>query len=225
MANITVIPTRMELTRLKKKLVTARRGHKLLKDKRDGLMKSFLETVRDLRSLRAEVEEELRKCHCAFSIASALMGTAAMEQALLCPKERVSLTIKVKNVMGVRVPVYESHSKTGLDSDMYPYGFAATSGELDMAVNALRKVLPKLLRLAEGEKTVQLMAEEIEKTRRRVNALEYVVIPRTQEAIRYITMKLDEQERAAVIRLMKVKEMILEEAIAERRAETERVTG
>ena len=105
MANITVIPTRMELTRLKKKLVTARRGHKLLKDKRDGLMKSFLETVRDLRSLRAEVEEELRKCYCAFSIASALMGTAAMEQALLCPKERVSLTIKAKNVMGVRVPV------------------------------------------------------------------------------------------------------------------------
>lgn len=223
MANMTVIPTRMELTRLKKKLTTARRGHKLLKDKRDGLMKSFLEAVRDLHALREEVEEALDNCHRRFAVASALMGTAAMEQALLCPKQNVSLVVGIRNIMSVSVPVYEIQTESG--SDIYPYGFAATSGELDVAVEDLSKVLPKLLRLAETEKSVLLMAEEIERTRRRVNALEYVVIPRTQESIRYITMKLDEQERATVIRLMKVKEMVLKEAVEERRRETERITG
>ena len=225
MANINIIPTRMELTRLKKKLVTAQRGHKLLKDKRDELMKSFLETVRDLRTLRSEVEEELMTVHRSFTVASALMSSEAMEQALLYPKQNVELTTTTKNVMSVSVPVYEIHTKTGGDSDIYPYGFAATSGELDTAVDALGKVLPKLLRLAEIEKSAQLMAEEIEKTRRRVNALEYVVIPQTQEAIRYITMKLDEQERATVIRLMKVKSMILEQALEERRGETEKAVN
>ena len=218
MANINIIPTRMELTRLKKKLVTAQRGHKLLKDKRDELMKSFLETVRDLRTLRSEVEEELMTVHRSFTVASALMSSEAMEQALLFPKQGVELTTTTKNVMSVSVPVYEIHTTTG--TDIYPYGFAATSGELDTAVDALGNVMPKLLRLAEVEKSAQLMAEEIEKTRRRVNALEYVVIPQTREAIRYITMKLGEQERATVVRLMAVKDMILKEAIEERRAET-----
>jgi len=218
MANINIIPTRMELTRLKKKLVTAQRGHKLLKDKRDELMKSFLETVRDLRALRSEVEEELMTVHRSFTVASALMSSEAMEQALLFPKQSVELTTTTKNVMSVSVPVYEIHTTAG--ADIYPYGFAATSGELDTAVDALGNVMPKLLRLAEIEKSAQLMAEEIEKTRRRVNALEYVVIPQTREAIRYITMKLGEQERATVVRLMAVKDMILKEAIEERRAET-----
>lgn len=222
MANVTIIPTRMELTRLKKKLKTAQRGHKLLKDKRDELMKSFLETVRSVRSLRLEVEEELMTVHRSFTVASALMSSEALEQALLYPKQSVELTTTTKNVMSVSVPVYDIRMKTGSDADIYPYGFAATSGELDTAVDALGKVLPKLLRLAEIEKSAQLMAEEIEKTRRRVNALEYVVIPQTQEAIRYITMKLDEQERATVIRLMKVKSMILEQAMEERKAETEK---
>ena len=222
MANVTIIPTRMELTRLKKKLKTAQRGHKLLKDKRDELMKSFLETVRSVRTLRSEVEEELMTVHRSFTVASALMSSEALEQALLYPKQSVELTTKTKNVMSVSVPVYEIRMKTGSDADIYPYGFAATSGELDTAVDALGKVLPKLLRLAEIEKSAQLMAEEIEKTRRRVNALEYVVIPQTQEAIRYITMKLDEQERATVIRLMKVKSMILEQAMEERKAEAEK---
>ena len=222
MANVTIIPTRMELTRLKKKLKTAQRGHKLLKDKRDELMKSFLETVRSVRTLRSEVEEELMTVHRSFTVASALMSSEALEQALLYPKQSVELTTKTKNVMSVSVPVYEIRMKTGSDADIYPYGFAATSGELDTAVDALGKVLPKLLRLAEIEKSAQLMAEEIEKTSRRVNALEYVVIPQTQEAIRYITMKLDEQERATVIRLMKVKSMILEQAMEERKAEAEK---
>ena len=225
MANVTVIPTRMELTRLKKKLKTAQRGHKLLKDKRDELMKQFMETVRDLRTLRAEVEEELMRVHQSFTVASALMSSEALEQAMLYPKQSVELTMETKNVMSVNVPVYHVQTRTGSDADIYPYGFAATSGELDTAVDALGKVLPKLLRLAEIEKSAQLMAEEIEKTRRRVNALEYVVIPQTESSIRYITMKLDENERAATTRLMKVKDMILKEAIEQRRAENENLSS
>ena len=222
MANVTVIPTRMELTRLKKKRKTAQRGHKLLKDKRDELMKRFLETVRDLRKLRREVEEGLMDVHRSFDLASALMGGAALEQALLLPGQRVELTTETKNIMSVNVPVY--HVRMTSDSDIYPYGFAATSGELDAAVDALGKLLPKLLRLAEAEKSAQLMAEEIEKTRRRVNALEYMVIPRTQSAIRYITMKLDENERSATTRLMKVKDMILKETLEEKRQQTAALT-
>nr|WP_325213310.1 V-type ATP synthase subunit D [uncultured Oscillibacter sp.] len=222
MANITVSPTRMELTRLKGKLRTAQRGHKLLKDKRDELMKQFLETVREVRALRAEVEEELMTVHGAFTVASALMSSEAMEQALLYPKQSVVLTQTTQNIMSVNVPVYDFQTQTRSDSDIYPYGFAATSGELDTAVDALGKVFRKLLKLAEIEKSAQLMAEEIEKTRRRVNALEYVMIPDTQEAIRYINMKLDENDRATTIRLMKVKDMILKEAIEEKREADER---
>jgi V/A-type H+-transporting ATPase subunit D len=220
MANITVSPTRMELTRLKGKLRTAQRGHKLLKDKRDELMKQFLETVREVRALRAEVEEELMRVHGAFTVASALMSSEAMEQALLYPKQSVVLTQTTQNIMSVNVPVYDFQTQTRSDSDIYPYGFAATSGELDTAVDALGKVFRKLLKLAEIEKSAQLMAEEIEKTRRRVNALEYVMIPNTQEAIRYINMKLDENDRATTIRLMKVKDMILKESLEEKREAT-----
>ncbi len=218
MANITVNPTRMELTRLKGKLKTARRGHKLLKDKRDELMKQFLDTVREVRSLRAEVEDELMTVHNSFTVASALMSSEAMEQALLYPKQSVELTMTTKNIMSVNVPIYNFQTKTKSDSDIYPYGFAATSGELDTAVDALSGVFQKMLKLAQEEKAAQLMAQEIEKTRRRVNALEYVVIPNTQDAIRYITMKLDENDRSTTTRLMKVKDMLLQEAIEEQRA-------
>ena len=161
MANITVSPTRMELTRLKGKLRTAQRGHKLLKDKRDELMKQFLETVREVRALRAEVEEELMRVHGAFTVASALMSSEAMEQALLYPKQSVVLTQTTQNIMSVNVPVYDFQTQTRSDSDIYPYGFAATSGELDTAVDALGKVFRKLLKLAEIEKSAQLMSEEI----------------------------------------------------------------
>ena len=205
MPNITVNPTRMELTRLKGKLRTAQRGHKLLKDKRDELMKQFLDTVREVRALRQEVEEELMTVHGAFTVASALMSSQALEQALLDPKQSVKLTQTTKNIMSVNVPVYDFQTQTRSDADIYPYGFAATSGELDTAVDALGKVFRKML------------AEEIEKTRRRVNALEYVVIPNTQDAIRYITMKLDENDRATTTRLMKVKDMLLQQSIEEQR--------
>ena len=217
MPNVTVSPTRMELTRLKGKLRTAQRGHKLLKDKRDELMKQFLDTVREVRALRAEVEQDLMAVHASFTVASALMSAQAIQQALMYPKQSVELTMGTQNIMSVNVPVYHFETKTKSDADIYPYGFADTSGELDDAVDALGKVFRKMLKLAQIEKAAQLMAEEIEKTRRRVNALEYVMIPNTQESIRYITMKLDENDRATTTRLMKVKDMILKEAIDERR--------
>ena len=222
MANTVVNPTRMELTRLKGKLKTAQRGHKLLKDKRDELMKQFLDTVRELRALRSQVEEELMRVHSSFTVASALMSGPAMEQALMYPKQSVELTMSFQNIMSVNVPVYHYQTRTDDTGDIFPYGFAATSGELDGAVAALGEVFQNMLKLAETEKAAQLMAEEIEKTRRRVNALEYVVIPNTQDSIRYITMKLDENDRATTTRLMKVKDMLLAEALEEKRAETAR---
>ncbi len=221
MPNVAVNPTRMELTRLKGKLNTAQRGHKLLKDKRDELMKQFLDTVREARVLREEVERELMIVHGSFTVAEALMSSKAMEQALLYPKQSIELTMTFQNIMSVNVPVYDYQTKTKSDADIYPYGFATTSGELDAAVEALGGVFRKMLKLAEIEKAAQMMAEEIEKTRRRVNALEYVKIPEMQESIKYITMKLDENERANTIRLMKVKDMVLKAAIEERRARDE----
>ena len=225
MPTVNVNPTRMELKKLKIKFATSRRGHKLLKDKRDELMKQFLDTVREVRSLRAEVETELMQVHGSFTVASALMSAQALEQSLMYPKQSVELTMTFQNVMSVNVPVYDFQTKTKSDADIYPYGFAATSGELDAAVDALSKVFRKMLKLSQIEKSAQLMAEEIEKTRRRVNALEYVKIPQMQESIKYITMKLDENERANTIRLMKVKDMVLKDAIEERRARDAAAAG
>ena len=217
MAATVVNPTRMELTRLKGKLKTSIRGHKLLKDKRDELMKQFLDTVREVRELRAQVESELMKVHGSFTVASALMSGPAMEQALMYPKQSVELEMTFKNVMSVSVPTYHFKTRTEDSSDIFPYGYANTSGELDAAVEALGTVFQSMLKLAQIEKTAQLLAEEIEKTRRRVNALEYVVIPQTKENIRYIAMKLDENDRANTTRLMKVKDMILKQALEEKR--------
>lgn len=221
MAMTVTNPTRMELTRLKGKLRTAQRGHKLLKDKRDELMKQFLDVVREVRALRSQVEEELMRVHGSFTVASALMSGPAMEQALMYPKQSVELSMTFQNVMSVNVPVYHYKTRTDDVSDIFPYGFANTSGELDAAVEALGQVFQSMLKLAQIEKTAQLLASEIEKTRRRVNALEYVMIPDTQEGIRYITMKLDENDRATTTRLMKVKDMILKEALEEKRAQDE----
>ena len=215
-------PTRQELTRLKNRLRTSVRGHKLLKDKRDELMKQFLEVVRENRALRTRVEAALMAAHSSFTVASALMSTEMLQQSLLYPKQSVELTMDFKNVMSVNVPEYHFQTRDAQPGDVYPYGFAATSGALDDAVDALSGVFQDMLRLAEMEKTAQLLAEEIEKTRRRVNALEYVKIPQMEEAIKYISMKLDENERSATIRLMKVKDMLLKEAIEDRRAEDAR---
>jgi len=218
MASTVVNPTRMELTRQKGKLKTAQRGHKLLKDKRDELMKQFLDVVREVRALRAEVEEELMRVHGSFTVAAALMSEQALEQALMYPKQSVELDMTFQNVMSVNVPVYHYKTRTENESDIFPYGFAATSGELDDAVDALGSVFQRMLKLAQIEKTAQMLAEEIEKTRRRVNALEYVMIPQAQENIRYISMKLDENDRSTTTRLMKVKDMLLKEALEEQQA-------
>ena len=212
MASATINPTRMELTRLKGRLKTAVRGHKLLKDKRDELMKQFLEIVRRNRELRARVEEGLERANAAFTVAAALMSPEMLEQALLYPKQSVELDMKFKNVMSVDVPVYEFHTRNEDPSEIYPYGFAQTSGELDAALESLSAVFRDMLELAEVEKTMQLLAQDIEKTRRRVNALEYVMIPDLQKNIRYISMKLEENERGNITRLMKVKDMILQQA-------------
>ncbi len=217
MPSTTINPTRQELTRLKNRLRTSLRGHKLLKDKRDELMKQFMDVVRENRALRRRVEEGLMRAHGAFTVAAALMSPEMLEQALLYPKQSVELDMTFQNVMSVDVPQYQFRTSNQNAGDIYPYGFAQTSGELDDAVDAMSQVLKDMLRLAEVEKTSQLLAEEIEKTRRRVNALEYVKIPEMQANIKYITMKLDENERANTIRLMKVKDMILKEAIQEKR--------
>ena len=216
MPSTTINPTRMELTRLKGRLKTAQRGHKLLKDKRDELMKQFMDVVRENRALRKRVEEGLMRAHGAFTVAAALMSPEMLEQSLLYPKQSVDLDMTFENIMSVDVPRYQFHTSSQEPGEIYPYGFAQTSGELDDAVDAMAQVFQDMLKLAEVEKTSQLLAEEIEKTRRRVNALEYVKIPEMQHNIKYITMKLDENERANTIRLMKVKDLILKEAIQER---------
>ena len=222
MAGTQVNPTRMELTRLKKKLVTAVRGHKLLKDKRDELMRQFLDKVRENKALREEVETALVSANQNFMLARAGMPDEMLNTALLAPKQELTISAGTQNVMSVEIPDFDFKTRTPDQNDMYSYGFAFTTGDLDDAILSLSEVFPKMLKLAEVEKSAQLMAEEIEKTRRRVNALEYVVIPNTQDPIRYITMKLDENERANTIRLMKVKDMLLKEAIEEKREADER---
>ncbi len=208
----TVNPTRMELTRQKQKLSTALKGHHLLKNKRDELMRQFLDLVREDMDLRVKVEESLKTSNRNFVLAKASMSDQILQSAMMTPKQEISLDISTRNVMSVDIPVMQTKTRTADETDIYAYGFAFTSADLDVAVKSLADVLPDMLRLAEVEKSCQLMAAEIEKTRRRVNALEHVIIPETQANIRYITMKLDENERSTQVRLMKVKDMMLKEA-------------
>ena len=212
MAGSTIIPTRMVLKQLKARLKTARRGHKLLKDKRDEMMRQFMDIVKRNKELRLRVEQGLTDAFAALQVASSIMSPEMLEQALLYPRQSVELDMKYKNIMSVNVPIYNYSTKSGDSSDIYPYGFAQTSGELDDALEYMSKVFEDMLKLAEVEKTMQLLAEEIEKTRRRVNALEYVMIPDLEKNIKYITMKLEENENATKVRLLKVKEMVLEKA-------------
>ena len=212
MAGTQVNPTRMELTRLKKKLATATRGHKLLKDKRDELMRQFLDKVRENKALREEVETALVSANQNFMLARAGMPDEMLNTALLAPKQELTISAGTQNVMSVEIPDFDFKTRTPDQNDMYSYGFAFTTGDLDDAILSLSEVFPKMLKLAEVEKSCQLMAAEIEKTRRRVNALEHVMIPELQTNIKYITMKLDENERSTQIRLMKVKDMMLEDA-------------
>ena len=209
MARLNVNPTRMEMTKLKKRLVTASRGHKLLKDKQDELMRQFISLVKYTNELRKSVETELEGSLKDFVMARAVMSSEFLEEAVAYPKESISVEVGNKNIMSVNVPKMTfKRQLEGDEGSIFPYGFANTSSELDDAISKLYVILPKLLELAEVEKSTQLMADEIEKTRRRVNALEYMTIPQLQETIKYIRMKLEENERGALTRLMKVKEMI-----------------
>lgn len=203
-----VNPTRMELTRLKRQIVIARRGHKLLKDKQDELIKKFVDMVKENKRLREEVEKELQLAFKNFIIARSQMPQEVLEESLMIPSARVSIDVSKENIMSVNVPKIKINKEEG--SNIYSYGLATTSAELDSAITILSRMLEKMLKLSEIEKACQLMADEIEKTRRRVNALEYVMIPTMEENIKYITMKLDENERSTITRLMKIKEMVME---------------
>ena len=207
MAKLKVNPTRMALSELKVRLVTAKRGHKLLKDKQDELMRQFINLIKENKKLRVEVEKELSESFKSFLLASATMSPLFLESAVSFPKEKLSVEIKSKNIMSVNVPEMK-FVKEEMEGSIFPYGFVQTSAELDDTVIKLQKVLDNLLSLAEIEKSCQLMADEIEKTRRRVNALEYSTIPNLEETVKDIRMKLDENERATITRLMKVKQML-----------------
>lgn len=202
----------MELTKLKKKLTTAVRGHKLLKDKRDELMRQFLIKVRENKELREKVELGIKEANERFLLARAGSTEEFLNTALLAPKQEISLESRTVNVMSVDIPQFKFKTRTPDPNDIFSYGFAFTSGDLDDAIMFLGEVFEDMLRLAEIEKSCQLMASEIEKTRRRVNALEHVMIPETQKSIKYITMKLAENERSTQVRLMKVKDMMLKQA-------------
>jgi V/A-type H+-transporting ATPase subunit D len=204
---IRVNPTRMELLRLKKRLKVAIRGHKLLKDKFDELMKNFMKLVEENRKLRQAVETELATATQGFMMARAIMSREALEAAIALPKVRAAITATTKNMMSIETPVFQLQ-ETDVVGGIYPYGFAQTSAELDQAIRKLSASLNSLIKLAEVEKTVELMAAEIEKTRRRVNALEYVLIPQLTTAIKFIAMKLDENERGNLTRLMKIKAIV-----------------
>ena len=212
MAELRVNPTRMEMKRLQMRYQTARKGHKLLKDKRDELMRQFMDVVKKNKELRLRVEAGLTEAFGALTVASAVMSPEMLEQALMYPRQSVELAVSFKNVMSVDVPEYTFSTSNADPGEIYPYGFAQTSGELDIAMQSMSRVFEDMLELAQIEKTMQLLAEEIEKTRRRVNALEYVMIPDMKENIKFITMKLEENDLSTKVRLMKVKEMVLKQA-------------
>ena len=210
MAILAVNPTRMELSKLKKKLTVARRGHKLLKDKCDELMRQFLLLVKENKALRMEVEEGIRNAHKSMIVARSVMKEEEISNALMVSKQEIQVEKKERSIMSVAIPVFETSFKTENEQDIFSYGYAFTSGALDGALLEYFDVMPKMMKLAEIEKSCQILSMEIERTRRRVNALEHVIIPQYEETIKYIRMKLEENERGNITRLMKVKEMVLE---------------
>lgn len=219
-AGVRVNPTRMELSKTKKRLKTAVRGHKLLKDKQDEMARQFIQYIRRNKALREETSQLLANAMGQMAIAQAQMGSSALEEALFLPSASADITLSTKNIMSMEVPkitlAQERRGETGegeTDKDAVsqgelPYGFAFTSERLDEAVLSMEQLLPKLLELAQVEKTCDMLADEMERTRRRVNALEYVMIPEMERTIKYISMKLEDNERGNLTRLMKVKELM-----------------
>ena len=216
MAELRVNPTRMEMKRIQTRYQTARKGHKLLKDKRDELMKQFLDVVREDKVLRERVEAALAEVYGGFTVASAVSSPKMLEEALICPKKECDIAVEYKNMMSVTVPVFRTKVHAAGNSDSYNYGMAFTSGELDSSLRALSSVMEDMIRMAELEKTAQLLAQEIERTRRRVNALEYILMPQYLATIKSIKMKLDENERGNTTRLMKVKDMMLQAQMSQK---------
>lgn len=214
MSELRVNPTRMELKKLQTRYNTARRGHKLLKDKRDELMRQFLDIVREYKVVRLRVEDSLSGVYGSFSAASALTGPKMLEEALILPKKEGSLHVNYKNMMSVIVPEFKFDVMGEGGAESYNYGYAFTSGELDSSLASLSGVLEDMIKLAQYEKTAQLLADEIERTRRRVNALEYIMMPQYLDAIKRIKMKLDENERGNTTRLMKVKDMMMNREVS-----------
>jgi len=207
MAILNINPTRMELLNLKKRIKTAERGHKLLKDKQDGLMKKFMEIIREAKDLRTKIEEQLSEAFKAFIFASANMQPEVLENALMYPSAKVSLETEVSSVMSVRIPEFELQT----EGDIVNYGLVQTSGELDTALKAFQEIFPLLIQLAGIEKQAERLAEETEKTRRRVNALEHKMIPDLKDTFKFISMKLGEAERSAITSVMRIKEMLEEQ--------------
>lgn len=221
MAEIRVNPTRMELKKQKEKLRTARRGHKLLKDKRDELMKQFLDIVREAKEMREGLCGRFEDVYKKFETAAALTDPKMMTEALLLPGTEGELEVSEKNIMSVYVPVFDYQVKTPGETGGAGYGYAFTSPSLDDAAKSICEVSSDLVKLAQLEKSALLLCDEIERTRRRVNALEYIMIPQYEETVRYISMKLDENERASQTRLMKVKDMMVKAQIEAKHSDDE----
>lgn len=207
MARLNVNPTRMELKKLKARLSTAVRGHKLLKDKSDEMIRRFSLLIKENKRLRDEVEKELSDCLKQFATARGVSSREELEKAFSMPASSIAADYSTQHIMSVEVPLITVEEKS---SDALPYAFAEITSEADYSVEKIGKVISKLLMLAEVEKSVSMLAVEIERNKRRVNALEYIMIPQLEETISYIKSKLDENERAATTRLMKVKSMIEE---------------
>lgn len=201
---ITIYPTRMELQKTKRRAVMAHRGHKLLKDKLDGLIKQFMDLIKKRMELKKQLSQKIKEALDSMIVASSVMSTEFLEEALMSSKQKMTVTTTYKNIMGVRVPKYEAD----INKDFFSYGFAFTSGDLDIALTKHYELIPSLLEMASLDRSLELMAEEIEKTRRRVNALEYIFIPELDSIIKVISMKLIEMERSFKVSIMKIKDII-----------------
>ena len=203
MVRLNVKPTRMELNNLKERLKTAERGHKLLKDKRDELMRRFISLIRENNQLRKEVESYLIDNLKSFAVAKSLKSSQMVAELFSIPSKEIELFVEKENIMSVTVP--RMHMNITSQNENSEYSYLSSNSEMDDVFATMNSLIDKLLRLAEVEKTCQLMADEIEKTRRRVNGLEYSIIPNLSETIHYIELKLEEAERANLVRIMKVK--------------------
>jgi len=204
---IKVAATRMELMQLKKRVKLAYKGHKLLKDKQDQLVREFFLIIDSYKSLRKEVEEKLKKAYAAIILTRTVMNDSELENALFLPVKKVNLSEKLKNVMSVKIPIFKVEIEENLES----YSKITTAADLDIAVETFANIVKDLINLSQIENEVKLLAEEIEVTRRRVNALEYVLIPELEETIRFVTMKINEMERSNLVRIMKIKDIVRKE--------------